>query len=118
MIVENGEDAVKPNSTRAESTLSDPAKLKRRLSRLVQRAAAGNQAAVRRLRALLQTPEGAIVVECFGNLAAAVEQEFITECAAGNPIVSKVLRIKLRELHERLAGPAPSHLERLLVERV
>jgi hypothetical protein len=58
------------------------------------------------------------MVEACGNLAAHVEHTLIRKCAGKDLVRGEGVRRKLDSLRAELAGPAPTPLERLLVERI
>ena len=79
------------------------------------RAHKGDEATLPVLREMLQVP--AIVEHC-GNLAAHVEDTLVGKLAGQDLAVREGLRRKLASLRAELGGPAPTPLERLLVERI
>jgi hypothetical protein len=86
------------------------------LGRLAERARSGDAEALDRLRAYLDAnPE---VWRQAGDLAAAAESAWIALCAGDDALAAESLARRLAELKAELAGPDPSPLERLLVERI
>ena len=79
------------------------------------RAHKGDETTLPVLKEMLKVP--AIVEHC-GNLAAHVEETLIRKIAGQDLALSEGLRRKLDSLRAELGGPAPSPLERLLVERI
>jgi hypothetical protein len=87
-----------------------------RLQRLVQRAEGGDEAALPELRAALDV--NAWVWERYGDLAQQSQAAWLQLLAGKNLLLLESTRRKAEQLRAELAGPAPSPLERLLVERV
>ncbi len=83
---------------------------------LLGRAAGGDQEAMPELRAALD--HRSEVWQRLGDLAAHAELAWVAEIAGPNPALAEVLTRKVAELKRELGGPAPSPLERLLVDRV
>jgi len=81
----------------------------------LDRAHNGDETTLPVLREMLQVP--AIVEHC-GNLAAHVEDTLVGKLAGQDLAVREGLRRKLASLRAELGGPAPTPLERLLVERI
>jgi hypothetical protein len=80
------------------------------------RAQEGDEEAIANMEASLeQLPS---IARRFGNLNLLVEQGFVERASGNNPVKQKSLNITLREMREELAGPNPSPLEKLGVERV
>src|SRR3954447_26716302 len=80
------------------------------------RAARGDGEALPELRAVLdRRPE---LWRGLGDLAAHVERAWVGEVAGANPALAEVLTRKVAALKRELGGPAPSPLERLLVDRI
>jgi hypothetical protein len=85
------------------------------VQQLIERAQRGDEKTLPVLRELLKQP---YLVEVCGNLAAHAEHALIGKFSGNNLAVSEGLRRKLDSLRAELAGPTPTPLERLLVERV
>jgi hypothetical protein len=85
------------------------------LNALVKRAEKGDPSTLPALRRLLGDPEA---VGLFGDLAKLAENSFVRAAAGDNLLFQESLTRKLELLRAELAGPNPSPLERLLVERV
>jgi hypothetical protein len=85
------------------------------LRQLLKRAQGGDASTLPALRKVLESP---VTVELFGNLAEQAERSFIDAAAGKNLVLKEALTRKLQLLREELAGPNPSPVERLLVERV
>lgn len=85
------------------------------LRKLLQRAQSGDASTLPALRKMLEDPA---TVDVFGNLAAQAEQALIRAAAGDDLAFKEGLTRKLELLREELAGPNPSLVERLLVERV
>jgi hypothetical protein len=83
---------------------------------LVQRAEKGDASTLPALRELLKEP--AAVDLLGGELARQAEASLIHKAAGDNLAFREALTRKLELLRAELAGPAPTPLERLLVERV
>jgi hypothetical protein len=83
------------------------------LPRLIERARAGDASTLPQLRQLLASP--AAVDRWGGNLA---DLAFVQAAAGKNLLAREALLRKLELLRAELAGPSPTALERLLVERV
>ena len=85
------------------------------LEKLIERAQRGDEKTLPALRELLKAPH---MVEACGNLAAHAENALIRKFSGKDLAVSEGLRRKLGALRAELAGPTPTPLERLLVERI
>ena len=83
---------------------------------LIHRAEKGESAALPALREMLKTPE--IVDLCGGDLARLAQSTLINKFSGKNLAFREALSRKLETLRAELAGPEPTPLERLLVERV
>ena len=81
----------------------------------LRRAHEGDEATLPVLKEMLKVPG---IVEHCGNLAAHVEETLVRNLAGQDLAVREGLRRKLESLRAELGGPAPSPLERLLVERI
>jgi hypothetical protein len=86
------------------------------LRRLVNRAQAGDAAVLSTLRRLLGNPEAVDMLG--GNLATQAQSQLIKKFADKNLLFAEAIPRKLDQLRQELAGPNPSALERLLVERI
>jgi hypothetical protein len=83
---------------------------------LIERAGKGDESTLPALRTLLQNPTH---VENFGgNLAIQTEITLIDAAAGKNLLFKEALTRKLENLRRELAGPSPTPVERLLVERI
>jgi len=83
---------------------------------LLGRAAGGDPEALPELRSVLdRRPE---LWRRLGDLAAHVELAWVTEVAGTNAALAEMLTRKVSELKRELGGPAPSPLERLLIDRI
>jgi hypothetical protein len=86
------------------------------LQKLWKRARGGDASTLPALRTLLQNPR---VVDLFGgDLARLAEQSFVKAAAGDNLAFEEALVRKLDLMRAELAGPDPTPVERLLVERV
>src|SRR3954452_15814049 len=94
----------------AEATILDD------LKALLVRCAAGDRSALPLLRAELDERPG--VWRRLGDLAAHVETSWIGLIAGPNLVMAESLERRVEALKRELAGPAPSPLEGLLVDRV
>jgi hypothetical protein len=95
-----------------ETVPTDP----EQLAAILKRAENGDASALPALRQALQLPE--LVDLCGGNLAREVEHSLIKTAAGKNLAFREALQRKLEMLRAELAGPSPTPVERLLVERV
>jgi hypothetical protein len=86
------------------------------LQDLMRRAEGGDQAVLPALRRLLDEDER--IWRQAGDLGLVAETSLVQLAAGNNLVLVESIMRKLRELKEELAGPSPSLLERLLVERV
>jgi hypothetical protein len=85
------------------------------LRKLLERAQKGDELTLPVVRKMLEVPG---FVDLCGNLARQAELSLI-KAAAGDDLAFKEALIKKMEmLREELAGPSPTPLERLLVERI
>src|SRR5262249_1483680 len=87
----------------------------RELRDFLDRAQSGDASTLPGLRKMLEDP---ILVNSFGNLAEQAERSFIRAAAGDDLPFREALTRKLQLLREELAGPNPTPIERLLVERV
>jgi hypothetical protein len=96
--------------------LSPELQLATRIDDLVKRADRGEEKALIATRQLIaRLPE---MADAYGNLAVAAERALV-ELYAGRSIVRReALQRTLADMRVELAGPSPSPLEKLLVERV
>ncbi|HEV2123580.1 MAG TPA: hypothetical protein VGW38_12495 [Chloroflexota bacterium] len=83
---------------------------------LLRRANRGEQQALEQLRVLFDATPG--LWEANGDLAHHVEQAWIKTIAGENTFFITSVEHTLQAMRTELAGPAPSPLERLLVERI
>src|SRR5262249_32742272 len=83
---------------------------------LVGRARAGEASALAALRATLDRSPA--LWRRAGDLAALTERSWAELASGGDPLLMEALLRKLEEGKSGVAGPAPTPLERLLVERV
>jgi hypothetical protein len=83
---------------------------------LVDRAKKGDEAAVPALRKWLENP--AIVDRLGGDLARQAERSLLDVACGTNLSFREAALRKLELMREELAGPNPTPLERLLVERI
>jgi hypothetical protein len=90
---------------------TDPTELRK----VLERAQRGDESTLPVLREMLKQPH---MIEACGNLAAHAEHTLIRKFAGKDLAVSEGVRRKLDSLRAELAGPAPTPLERLLVERI
>jgi hypothetical protein len=86
------------------------------LKKLLDRAQAGDNSALPRLRAILKDP-GAVDA-LGGDLARDAQARLIDKYAGQNHMLRESLLRKLELLRAEVAGPSPSPLERLLTERI
>jgi hypothetical protein len=86
------------------------------VDRFLKRADSGDKSVLPTLRKLLESPES---VEMLGGDLAARAQKALVAHICGRSLASReaVLR-KLALLREELAGPSPTPIERLIVERI
>lgn len=83
---------------------------------LVRRANAGDDNALAMMRQTLDSnPE---IWESVGNLATHAQLSMVNLIANGNKLVSESLLRKAEQMKTELAGPSPSKLESLAVERI
>jgi hypothetical protein len=87
-----------------------------RLQRLVQRAEQGDASVLAELRAALD--RNAWVWERYGDLAQQSQAAWLQLIAGSNLMLHEATSRKAAQLRAELAGPAPSPVERLLIERV
>ena len=85
------------------------------ISAVLARAGAGDQSALPRLRALLDETQ---LWRQLGDLAAHAELTWIGHVSGTDLALREMLARKLGALKAELGGPAPSPLERLLVDRI
>src|SRR5262249_26280175 len=86
------------------------------LVKLVHSAQSGDEKALPALRELLKEPH---FVEIFGgNLARLAQHTLIRKYSGKNLLSSETLIRKVEIMRDELAGPSPTPLERLLVERI
>ena len=87
-----------------------------RLQRLVQRAEQGDESVLPELRAALDA--NAWVWERYGDLSQQSQAAWLQLIAGKNLLLLESARRKAAQLRTELAGPEPSPLEWLLVERI
>jgi hypothetical protein len=87
-----------------------------RLQTLVQRAEQGDESALPTLRAALDANPW--IWERYGDLAQQSQAAWLQLIAGPNLLLRESVERKTEQLRAELAGPGPSPLERLLVERV
>jgi hypothetical protein len=83
---------------------------------LIDRARKGDESTLPALRILLQNTTH--VENLGGNLAVQTEITLIDAAAGKNLLFTEALARKLKNLRAELAGPSPTPVERLLVERI
>jgi hypothetical protein len=86
------------------------------LADLVRRAQEGDKSTLPELRRLLQEQEAVDLLG--GDLARRLERLIVEKAAGKNLLFKEALTRKLELLRAELAGPNPTPVERLLVERV
>jgi hypothetical protein len=85
-------------------------------ARLRQRANAGDLAAQTALKQFLNAnPQ---LWEQLGNLARHAEMSFVKQLSAGDWLCGEAIRRKASKMRRKLAGPAPTLLEKMAVERI
>jgi hypothetical protein len=94
-----------------EAVPTDPTELQK----VLERAQRGDETTLPVLRELLKETR---MVEACGNLAEHFERTLVRKLSGKDLAVSEGLRRKLGCLRAELAGPTPTPLERLLVERI
>jgi hypothetical protein len=87
-----------------------------RLQTLVKRAEQGDESSLPTLRAALDTNPW--IWERYGDLAQQSQAAWLQLIAGPNLLLRESVERKAEQLRSELAGPGPSPLERLLVERV
>jgi hypothetical protein len=93
-----------------------PQALAEDLQPLVQRAHQGDATALASLRQLLANrPE---LWQRFGDLAWHAEEALLQLAAGPSLLAKEALQRRMAELREELAGPAPTPVEKMLVDRV
>jgi hypothetical protein len=85
------------------------------VQKLIKRAQQGDEKTLPMLQELLKET---YLVELCGNIAAHAEQALLRRYSGKDLAVNEGLRRKLDSLRAELAGPTPTPLERLLVERI
>jgi len=83
---------------------------------LVKRARGGDETALPALRPLLKDPEAVRLLQ--GDLAVEAQRTLVYALSGKDLVLRECAWKKLRLLREELAGPDPTPVERLLVERV
>jgi hypothetical protein len=86
------------------------------VERLLERAQAGDASTLPELLKLLENP--AFVDRLGANLAEEAERSLLKAAAGQNLLLEETVRRKMQLLRAELAGPNPTSIERLLVERV
>ena len=87
-----------------------------RLRKLVQRAEQGDEAALPELRVALDANPWCW--NCYGDLGRQAQGAWLDLIGGKNLMLKEAASRKAEQLRTELAGPGPSPLERLLVERV
>jgi hypothetical protein len=102
-------DVMKPADV---TTPTDP----KAIRDIIERAQKGDEKVLPALRKLLHSPD--LVERLGGNLAVQVEHSLIRAAAGKNLAFREAVLSKMDMMRTELAGPEPTPLERLLVERV
>jgi hypothetical protein len=102
----------------SDAPVSQPPALpdRKELEELLRRAREGDKTTLPALREMLQRPEA--VAEFGGDLAEQAEWSLLQATAGKNLVWREALARKMELLRGELAGPSPTPLERLLVDRV
>lgn len=87
----------------------------RKIAKLVKRAEMGDKKAISLVRKELNSES---VWEQMGNLAFHAKEAMVKATVGNDKILQEAVHQEMARMHEELAGPAPTPLERLLVERV
>jgi hypothetical protein len=98
------------------TTASKQDEVLERLQRLVERAEQGDETVLGELRAALDVNPW--VWQRFGDLGRQAEAAWLQLVAGKNLLLLEATQRKAAQLRAELAGPAPSPLERLLIERI
>jgi hypothetical protein len=98
------------------TALPSETEFRERLQGLVQRAEQGDETALPELRAALDANPW--VWERYGDLAQQSQAAWLQLIAGPNLLLRESVERKAEQLRAELAGPEPSPLEKLLVERV
>ena len=85
------------------------------MAKLLKRAEQGDQEALALMREAFE--ERPSIWDGYADLANAAESSLI-KMAATNPLTEESLRYQLKALRKKLAGPDPTPLEELLVQRI
>jgi hypothetical protein len=88
----------------------------KQIEALAARAQRGDAKALARLRPIFDASPA--VWEACGDLAAQAESAWVEMIAGDQLLLDEAVRRKVANLREELGGPAPTPLERLLVERI
>ena len=99
-----------------DKTISSPRSDDRWLA-VFNRANTGDETALAEVRKLLRSRPDMISALC-GDLAEQAEKALLDQLTGKQPIFCEVIAAKLDAMRTELAGPKPSSIERLLVERV
>lgn len=83
---------------------------------ILQRAQQGDETVLDQVREILKNPQ--FVEQCGGDLSLVLENSIIEKLSGENHLVHEALKKKLPMLREQLAGPNPSPVEQLLIDRV
>ena len=95
-----------------------PQALDERIAYLVERAASGDPASLRRVQALLAEGKlGQALVDSIGSPAEWLRQGMIAQAGGENVLVQEAIRRKLDSIQADLEGESPTPIERLLAER-
>lgn len=89
-----------------------------RMREFIERACEGDETALGVIRELLRQDPDLFVRSMGGDLANEAERCLVRKTAGKNLAFREALETKLKMLREELAGPSPSPIERLLVDRV
>jgi hypothetical protein len=95
---------------------ADPGERRKQVRELIKCAEKGDESILPAIRELLDLDPS--LVEGVGNLALQVQASWIKAYTGGNLVLVEAAERKMREMRDELAGPSPSPLERLLVERI
>jgi hypothetical protein len=107
---DNGENAVAQKKPKHPMTEAD------RRKAVFNRIQKNDKSAVPEFREMMK--EYPAIAETLGNMAKVAERSFIESISQNDLLASETLTVKLAAMRAELAGPQPSPIERLLVERV
>ncbi len=112
----SNEKATEGNLARQDQRSEKLPETRQEINEIVRRAESGDKAVLPVLREMFEL--GPELANVYGDLAKRAQRELIAAMAGENLLMRETVPCKLEDMKEELAGPSPTPLEKLLVERV